>query len=759
MSSRATIHDKERHSAATTGLLVLRFWVKASQFCHLWLVLVSGTFLLSHRAYSESVAVSPGLAREVLPYAKLCENVYKIGKNPSAPAPEGWKVIDDSNTTTNPDIGLFKSVGFHATAYENLQSGEQVLVFEGTDGFSEKDWSHNLSQIGGQFDSAIRYTETVLAKHPDLRKAAGHSLGGGLAQVVAEGVGLNAYTFNTPGVTVSLRVAVGYAKTGDKGLIDKFEAELKFKFSQMAVVLYAFEGPKIASETANSILKIGSKIKEARQITQTAKGAPVPEYKIVNIVARLEPVNPLSKLFLSGLDYGSDFLIDLGLIDPLSAHKIGQMVKGLEKLSPPVDQVKKTIEPVRENTVANLDSDFYRPPKNNFPIGQCTWFVYGRIQESGMIYGTVARAKEQKSVLTIIGGNAKEWSVKAEQAGLETGTEPREGAIACWTEWPAGFGHVAFVEEVNGDQPRVTESNVPIPKTMRIVAMEKSVPLFPKKLEAQQLGEVLLGKTRPVQNLGDLQSAKGGWCQLVAEQEDFIARSKQLTMSLDKYMTLSEAKTFAPWAKRRYDSAKAEGNFTGIRLSPAESAYLDKAGLPNKYIYLSRDGGASTTPGPIPVAGSAVLKLRSEAGLTQPVVATVTEGTMLRVIEGPIRAGSLVWWKLTGQPGAGWAPTEVKLDTIFDATKDCPVEVTAKFLWFHGSLKAHGTFYVAIRENKLMEKADTTSRKIRDLPVGTENTVIGGPTEAGGRPWWNLVVEKDNGWAIVDRWGFTYPKE
>ena len=47
-----------------------------------------------------------------------------------------------------------------------------------------------------------------------------------------------------------MRVAVNYAKTGDKELVGKFETELKSKFLQMAVNSNAFEGPKIAAEAA-----------------------------------------------------------------------------------------------------------------------------------------------------------------------------------------------------------------------------------------------------------------------------------------------------------------------------------------------------------------------------------------------------------------------------------------------------------------------------------------------------------------------------
>ena len=746
MPPRTNLRDQEGYRVAVMSLPQSRLLLKAGRACYLWFVLVFGMVSVSRDAYSATV--SPSLAREVLPYAKLCENVYEIGKNPSAPAPDGWKVVDDSSS--NSDAERFKSVGFHAAVYANIESGEKVLVFEGTDGLSDKDWSHNLAAIGAQFNSAFRYFEGLLAKYSDLSKAAGHSLGGGLAQVVAASTGLNAYTFNTPGVTMSMRVSVAYASTGDRGVVDKFETELKFKFSQMAVALYAIEGPKIAAEAAGSVMTIGSEIKEARQTYRAGKGGSLPEGKVVNIVASLDPVHPLSVLFLGGLDYGSDFLIDLGLISPLSAHSISQVIQGLEKLSPPGNQVKKPVAPARGATDVNIDGDYFRPPNNTFPIGQCTWFVYGRMKELRLT--GLVNVLDSKGA----GRDAKNWLGWAKQAGLLTGVEPRQNSIACWTT----LGHVAFVEEATPDgQPRVTESNVPIPKTLRVIAMQmtdgkqKPMLLFLNKDEAQEVGEVPIGQMRSIKSLGDLSSGREGLCQVAAAQEDFDARAGQLNMPSEKYIASSEGKRFAPWARRYWTSAAFEGNFTGIRLSPDAPAY----GLPDQYIYL--DTAAPTGPTVATVAGSVVLKLRSDVSMTQPVVASVAEGTTMQVVQGPVQSGEFVWWKLTGKPGEGWAAVKTKPNTIFQAPKDCPVEVTANFLWFHGSLKAQGTFYVATHDNVLMKQPSATSVKIKDLPVGTEDTVIGGPTSADGRMWWNLTVGPDTGWAVVDRWGFSYPKD
>jgi len=379
--------------------------------------------------------------------------------------------------------------------------------------------------------------------------------------------------------------------------------------------------------------------------------------------------------------------------------------------------------------------------------------------------------------LTIIGGNAGLWLAKATAAGLETGPEPRAGAIACWTSYPASAGHVAFVETVANQQPLVTEANVPPATTMQIVTManeSKDVAwIFKEKFtvadqdmmqerewlkQKASLGQIPVGRMRRVLSTANVTTTKAGfrvgWFEIGVQPEDFTADVRLLQNTLP----------LSCWSWRIYEPLKSEGNFTGIRLSPAaEPAYWHadpaKAHPPDGYIYLSRADASTVSPGPAPSTGVGVLKLRSDVGLNQPVVASVSAGTTLQVAEGPVQAGEFVWWKLAGKSGVGWAAVKTKPNTIFQAPKDCPVEVTADFLWFHGSLKAQGTFYVATHDNVLMKQPSATSVKIRDLPVGTEDTVIGGPTSAEGRVWWNLTVGPDTGWAIVDRWGFSYPKD
>lgn len=120
---------------------------------------------------------------------------------------------------------------------------------------------------------------------------------------------------------------------------------------------------------------------------------------------------------------------------------------------------------------ANLQSKYYTdtrfnpfadPNRKPTLIGECTWYVYGRIQEVGLITQSQLQSYKnwtgKNSGQWIFLGHAKTWYWDAQAAGLATGTKPREGAIAVWTS--GDTGHVAFVESVNNDGTfNVSESN------------------------------------------------------------------------------------------------------------------------------------------------------------------------------------------------------------------------------------------------------------------------------------------------------------
>lgn len=105
-------------------------------------------------------------------------------------------------------------------------------------------------------------------------------------------------------------------------------------------------------------------------------------------------------------------------------------------VTPPPAPVKPVVHriTVRNNAVANV----YEPAPGDsisgehlFPRGQCTWYV------------------AQKKVITF-GGNAKNWLTNAKDSGYRTGNVPVAGAAVVTNE-NYRYGHVAYVESVNGD--------------------------------------------------------------------------------------------------------------------------------------------------------------------------------------------------------------------------------------------------------------------------------------------------------------------
>jgi surface antigen len=72
-------------------------------------------------------------------------------------------------------------------------------------------------------------------------------------------------------------------------------------------------------------------------------------------------------------------------------------------------------------------------------LGNCTWYANGRLRELGYNSGQLSR----------LTGNAADWSWQARNAGIQTGTTPRVGAVA--QHGRNYYGHVAVVERINND--------------------------------------------------------------------------------------------------------------------------------------------------------------------------------------------------------------------------------------------------------------------------------------------------------------------
>ena len=144
-------------------------------------------------------------------YATLSDDAY--GKNYTI---DGWERITNVNINgmTN-NQGYYSDIlkGFEASAYkkyifdangQKVYTGEITVAYRGTDSLNDM----LVSDLGGvvagvyqtQYGDAKKFYDAITAQYGSNVTITGHSLGGGLAQLVAANYGKTAYTFNAPGM-------------------------------------------------------------------------------------------------------------------------------------------------------------------------------------------------------------------------------------------------------------------------------------------------------------------------------------------------------------------------------------------------------------------------------------------------------------------------------------------------------------------------------------------------------------------------------
>lgn len=108
----------------------------------------------------------------------------------------------------------------------------------------------------------------------------------------------------------------------------------------------------------------------------------------------------------------------------------------------------KPSEPTYENPSPNLYSNSYNKNLNPFAqanwLGQCTWYAWGRTNE---VTGKKLPCR----------GDARTWYSVAKNNGYSVGATPKNNSIAVWSN--GSYGHVAYVEKVDGNNVTITESN------------------------------------------------------------------------------------------------------------------------------------------------------------------------------------------------------------------------------------------------------------------------------------------------------------
>lgn len=112
-----------------------------------------------------------------------------------------------------------------------------------------------------------------------------------------------------------------------------------------------------------------------------------------------------------------------------------------ETVSVPSQSVSTSTTPVFSGSSSSAAVSNARYDASSYPVGECTWGVKSQLSWVGPYWG-----------------DAKQWLASARAEGFNTGSIPREGAIAVWTG--GYYGHVAVVTAVQSSTSiQVVESN------------------------------------------------------------------------------------------------------------------------------------------------------------------------------------------------------------------------------------------------------------------------------------------------------------
>lgn len=194
------------------------------------------------------------MAYTVYQLATLANAVYE---NPSSGI-DGWRLVGQ--------VGSF-TAGFYAGIFSKGQLS--VLALRGTDDGYDivPDAQIFLGQVPEQFNHASRAFGAAKRSTPPGNKLAitGHSLGGGLACLLAVATGCPAVTFNAPGVTRSLAASLPNYTTTLTSIVpsqlnDARVVNIRAKFDPVSIGT----GPQIGDATSIGVAGCAPVTSESR---------------------------------------------------------------------------------------------------------------------------------------------------------------------------------------------------------------------------------------------------------------------------------------------------------------------------------------------------------------------------------------------------------------------------------------------------------------------------------------------------------------
>lgn len=392
----------------------------------------------------------------------------------------------------------------------------------------------------------------------------------------------------------------------------------------------------------------------------------------------------------------------------------------------------------------NPQSSAYTSNENIFTKygykGQCTWFTYGRVLEKLGI-----------SLPSEFYGNAVDWWYANSQDKVYSyGSEPKPNSIAVWGGGNYGYGHVGFVESVEGNTVYLNEGNFSVrgaydgkTKTLSKEEMKNRGNLYLK-------GYVYLDEKNSQNNNSDSSnnSGQGSNGQSSSNTEKVINKgvvnvsslgstlnvriasnsSSNIVGSLKKGETVNIVGTYGDWYKVQYNSSYG---------------YVS-----SKYISIS---GSNTTTGQTPSITvpttvksgmvalsdkSSQLNLRSNPNGT--VLTTLSNGTQIQILGSD---GS--WYKINANGKIGYVLSAYINSPEAPKSNSGTISESPNTPIAQGKL---GTIVLSDQSSTLnLRNAPWTGRVLSTLSYGSKVEVLG----TNGR-WYKVKVGSEVGYVHSD---------
>lgn len=371
--------------------------------------------------------------------------------------------------------------------------------------------------------------------------------------------------------------------------------------------------------------------------------------------------------------------------------------------------------------------------------GQCTWFTYGRaIEKLGILLPSEFY------------GNAVDWWYANEKDHVyEYGTEPKPNSIVVWSGGKYGYGHVAFVESVDGNTIYFNEGNFNIRGAYDGSVKSLSKEAIKDRGNLHLKGYIYLNEKHSVSNTDKTQSTntqsstsseastKKGVVSLSNASSSLNVRSSGSASSniigtLKNGDSVSIVATYGDWYKIKFNSSYAYVSSKYISISNSNNSSSTSSNTSNSSklnitSYTSKSGTVTLSD------KSSALKFRSTPG--GQVIGSLPHGTKVDILE---TSGS--WYKVNVNGTTGYVSAN------YVSPSESQVASASSSIAATSSVGKIGTVNLSDTSSTLnLRNTPWTGRVLSALSYGSKVEILG----TNGR-WYKVKAGSEIGYVHSD---------